>query len=148
MSTALAPSSGQQEIKRFLGTVAGKLKEYADLDDRWKVQGSSRFGAVADDALLTAKRFDDPFRLAVVGEFNSGKSALINALLGRPGLLTEGVTPTTGTITELWWTDEPESGTVTNAAGEQVFAGPVAEAIKYADQRTPEGQSITGVGAR
>jgi septin family protein len=56
------------------------------------------------------ERFDDPFRLAVVGEFNSGKNALINALLGRPGLLTEGVTPTTGTITELWWTDEPESG--------------------------------------
>jgi GTP-binding protein EngB required for normal cell division len=148
MSAALAPSSGQQEIKRFLGSVAEKLNDYADLDDHWKVQGSSRFGAVAADALLTAKRFDDPFRLAVVGEFNSGKSALINALLGRSGLLTEGVTPTTGTITELWWTDEPESGTVSNAAGEQVFEGPVVEAIKYADQRTQEGQSITGVGAR
>ena len=97
---------------------------------------------------MTAERLDDPFRLAVVGEFNSGKSALINALLGRPGLLTEGVTPTTGTITELWSTGGPESGTVTNAAGEQAFSGPLAEAIKYADQRTPQGQSITGIGAR
>ena len=148
MPTALAPSSGPQEIKRFLGSVVEKLNEYADLDSQWTVQGTSRFGAVASGALTTAERFDDPFRLAVVGEFNSGKSALINALLGRPGLLTEGVTPTTGTITELWWTDEPESGTVSNAAGQQVFEGSLAGAIRYADQRTPEGQSITGVGAR
>jgi Dynamin family len=148
MSTALAPSSGQQEIKRFLVSVTEKLNKYTDLDDQWKVPGTSRFGALAADASMTAERFDDPFRLAVVGEFNSGKSALINALLGRPGLLTEGVTPTTGTITELWWTDALESGTVTNAEGEQVFSGPLAEAIKYADQRTPQGQSIAGVGAR
>src|SRR4029077_12112293 len=56
--------------------------------------------------------------------------------------------PTTGAITELWWTDVAENGTVTNAAKEQIFSGTVAEAIRYADQRTPEGQSITGGGAR
>ena len=37
------------------------------------------------------------FLLVVVGEFNSGKSALINALLGE-AYLTEGVTPTTDRI--------------------------------------------------
>ncbi len=148
MSTVLAPSSGQLEIKRFLGSVAGKLNEYSDLDAQWKTEGTSRFGVVAADVSVRSERFDDPFRLAVVGEFNSGKSALINALLGRKGLLTEGVTPTTGAITELWWTDEAEHGTVINAAKGQVFTGPVAEAIKYTDQRTPEGQAITGVGAR
>jgi small GTP-binding protein len=37
------------------------------------------------------------FLLVVVGEFNSGKSALINALLGHP-YLKEGVTPTTDRI--------------------------------------------------
>jgi len=38
--------------------------------------------------------------LVIVGEFNSGKSAFINALLGA-GLSEEGVTPTTDRITVL-----------------------------------------------
>lgn len=40
------------------------------------------------------------FLLVVAGEFNSGKSALINALLGEP-LLEEGVTPTTEQVQVL-----------------------------------------------
>ncbi len=39
----------------------------------------------------------DLFLLVVVGEFNAGKSAVINALLGEP-VLQEGVTPTTAQI--------------------------------------------------
>ncbi len=39
-------------------------------------------------------QLDDFFLLVVVGEFNAGKSALINALLGQ-SVLKEGVTPTT-----------------------------------------------------
>lgn len=42
-------------------------------------------------------RLDALFLLVVVGEFNSGKSTLINALLGRR-VLEEGVTPTTHRI--------------------------------------------------
>ena len=37
------------------------------------------------------------FLLVVVGEFNSGKSAFINALVGEP-IMPEGVTPTTAMI--------------------------------------------------
>ncbi len=40
---------------------------------------------------------EGPFLLVVAGEFNSGKSSLLNALLGAP-LLKEGVTPTTDRI--------------------------------------------------
>ncbi|WP_457636961.1 dynamin family protein [Oceanithermus sp.] len=40
---------------------------------------------------------DGPFLLVVAGEFNSGKSSLLNALLGQE-LLREGVTPTTDKI--------------------------------------------------
>src|SRR5256714_13184106 len=40
------------------------------------------------------------FLLVIVGEFNSGKSALINALL-RASVLEEGVTPTTAKITKI-----------------------------------------------
>jgi small GTP-binding protein len=43
-------------------------------------------------------RLDELFLIVVVGEFNSGKSALINALLGAK-VLPEGVTPTTTRVT-------------------------------------------------
>jgi small GTP-binding protein len=39
-------------------------------------------------------QLEEPFLLVVVGEFNAGKSAFINALLGQD-VLEEGVTPTT-----------------------------------------------------
>lgn len=44
-----------------------------------------------EDSIL---QLDDFFLLVVVGEFNAGKSAFINALLGQ-AVLKEGVTPTT-----------------------------------------------------
>jgi small GTP-binding protein len=43
------------------------------------------------------RQLDDLFLLVIVGEFNSGKSAFINALLGER-FLPEGVTPTTAQI--------------------------------------------------
>ena len=51
------------------------------------------------------RQLDELFLLVVVGEFNSGKSAFINALLGEP-LQKEGVTPTTDQIylAEIWGT--------------------------------------------
>ena len=57
-------------------------------------------GAAPDDqgVLRTSiEQLDAFFLLVVVGEFNSGKSAFINALLGQR-LLDEGVTPTTTEI--------------------------------------------------
>lgn len=45
----------------------------------------------------TLAQLDELFLLVVVGEFNAGKSALINALLGER-YLAEGVTPTTDRI--------------------------------------------------
>jgi small GTP-binding protein len=47
--------------------------------------------------LRSVRQLDELFLLVVVGEFNAGKSAFINALLGR-SLLAEGVTPTTSRI--------------------------------------------------
>uniref|UniRef100_A0A6M2EJ57 G domain-containing protein n=1 Tax=Populus davidiana TaxID=266767 RepID=A0A6M2EJ57_9ROSI len=45
-------------------------------------------------------QIDEPFLLAIVGEFNSGKSTVINALLGKR-YLNEVVVPTTNEITFL-----------------------------------------------
>jgi len=50
------------------------------------------------DALFHA---DTPYLMVFVGPFNSGKSSLINALLGKDDLLPVGITPTTDRITML-----------------------------------------------
>lgn len=51
------------------------------------------------DAIL---QLDELFLLVVVGEFNAGKSALVNALLGER-VLPEGATPTTSRVTLVKW---------------------------------------------
>jgi len=59
-----------------------------------------RFGATPEDlSTLSASiaQLDEFFLLVVVGEFNAGKSAFINALVGET-VLQEGVTPTTAQI--------------------------------------------------
>jgi small GTP-binding protein len=53
------------------------------------------------------KQLDELFLLVIVGEFNSGKSAFINALLGARAV-PEGVTPTTAQITVLQYGDAPD----------------------------------------
>ena len=53
------------------------------------------------------RQLDELFLLVIVGEFNSGKSAFINALLGQR-FLPEGVTPTTSQIHIL--RNGPEAG--------------------------------------
>ena len=62
-----------------------------------------QFGATREDQDTLAEsiqQLDELFLLVVVGEFNAGKSAFINALLGQK-LLKEGVTPTTTQINLL-----------------------------------------------
>ncbi len=53
------------------------------------------------------RQLDDLFLIVIVGEFNSGKSAFINALLGQQ-LLKEGVTPTTDQINILRYGEKSE----------------------------------------
>ncbi len=63
----------------------------------------ARSGAPASellDARNAQRGLEESFLLVVVGEFNSGKSSLLNALLGQKVLL-EGVTPTTDRISIL-----------------------------------------------
>jgi len=69
-----------------------------------------QFGASTEDHETLAhsiRQLDELFLLVVVGEFNSGKSAFINALLGQK-LLKEGVTPTTTQINVLRFGEQPE----------------------------------------
>lgn len=61
------------------------------------------FESSAEDATTlqqVTQALQEPFLLVIAGEFNAGKSAFINALIGEK-VLTEGVTPTTAHITLL-----------------------------------------------
>ncbi len=74
-----------------------------------------QFGALPEDSDTlgsSIEQLDQLFLLVVVGEFNAGKSAFINALLGQR-LLTEGVTPTTTQIQVLRY-GEAQDRTVVN----------------------------------
>jgi predicted GTPase len=88
----------------------------ASLDDLEGLLGSGALEAWAssdDDLALvreTRARLERRYTLAVVGEFSSGKSYLLNALLGKTrydergtiaGLLATDINPSTATITEL-----------------------------------------------
>ena len=67
-------------------------------------------------------QLDDLFLLVIVGEFNAGKSAVINALLGQK-LLMEGVTPTTSQINILRYGEETTRKVV--AENQEVLLLPV-----------------------
>src|SRR5687767_14493863 len=67
------------------------------------------FGAPPEDVGLVQRAHQDLeelFLLVIVGEFNSGKSAFVNALLGAD-ISEEGVTPTTDRITLLRHAGKP-----------------------------------------
>ena len=73
------------ETRRLVAEVASRLEGLGVADATRKALADSR------------EQLALPFLLVVVGEFNAGKSAFINALLGAR-VLEEGVTPTTSRV--------------------------------------------------
>jgi small GTP-binding protein len=85
------------------------LKDERRLLSRLRV-ALSRFDAAAEhqEALdRSIEQLDELFLLVVIGEFNAGKSAFINALLGSR-VVAEGVTPTTAQINVLQYGESAE----------------------------------------
>jgi small GTP-binding protein len=80
--------------------------------------------ADADRSALaeSIRQLDELFLLVVAGEFNAGKSAFINALLGQ-SLLTEGVTPTTSQIHLIQYGEETRQTPM--GAGVWAFTAPL-----------------------
>ena len=74
-----------RDVRRQLGELRVALVRAEAPEDEQKALGRS------------ITQLDELFLLVVVGEFNAGKSAVINALLGEQ-VLEEGVTPTTSRI--------------------------------------------------
>jgi small GTP-binding protein len=82
-------STDQEELLRRTRDTLNRLRDtLAEAD----APAGDR-AALAD----SIRQLDELFLLVIAGEFNAGKSAFINALLGLP-LLQEGVTPTTSQI--------------------------------------------------
>jgi len=84
-------------------------------------------GAPATDAdartfAAAVGQLDDVFLLVVVGEFNAGKSAVVNALVGER-LLDEGVTPTTSRIHLLRHSEQPATDLA--SSGVRVVTAPL-----------------------
>ncbi|HXJ20971.1 MAG TPA: dynamin family protein [Polyangia bacterium] len=67
--------------------------------------------SLAPGAARAAEAFDRPLLVAVMGEFNAGKSSFVNALCGADVAPT-GVTPTTATINVLRFGGKPETRVV------------------------------------
>lgn len=77
-------------------------------------------------------QLDDFFLLVVVGEFNAGKSAFINALLGDKILL-EGVTPTTTKVNILRYGEEQELSSISENIDVLVLNSPYLKEISIVD---------------
>ncbi len=80
----------------------------------------------------TLERLDELFLIVVAGEFNSGKSSFLNALLGEQ-LLPEGVTPTTDAITLLSYSDEVSSELQSSGVRLTNFPAPVLRQLTIVD---------------
>ncbi|HEU4326813.1 MAG TPA: dynamin family protein [Roseiflexaceae bacterium] len=80
----------------------------------------------------TVAHLDELFLLVIAGEFNSGKSSFINALLGDT-VLREGVTPTTDRITLLRYGPEPGEHRVEEFLLEYSFPADVLQRILIVD---------------
>src|ERR671914_972526 len=101
-----------------------------------------RLGAILDgypgteedrDAVRQAvEQLTSLFMLVIVGEFNAGKSAFINALIGAD-VMPEGVTPTTSVINLLRFGEEQTETMLPNGIIERTFPADFLEEITVVD---------------
>jgi small GTP-binding protein len=85
--------------------------------------------ATLQDAIL---QLDELFLLVVVGEFNAGKSALVNALLGEK-VLPEGATPTTSHVTLVKWGEQVSEQVVDENFGVYTYPLPLLKELNIVD---------------
>jgi GTP-binding protein EngB required for normal cell division len=139
---ALSASAGQErdaldQLDRIGGELAGWAAEIRrSIFARWlPPSASADWREVLHELRHTARALDRidllgaaealavererPLRLAVVGEFNAGKSTFLNALLGEDVAPT-GVLPTTATLHWVAWAPDPFARVVVRGAPDRV----------------------------
>lgn len=129
MDTILSPE--QEDLLKQTREVLGDLRESLaetniPVEDRTALTESIR-------------QLDNLFLLVIAGEFNAGKSAFINALLGRD-LQIEGVTPTTAQIYLLKYGQEVEQ--IPGEKGIWIHTAPVDMLRKISIVDTPGTNAI------
>jgi small GTP-binding protein len=114
----------QEELLKRTRDTLGRLRDaLADA-----AASSEDRSALAD----SIRQLDELFLLVVAGEFNSGKSAFVNALLGQ-SLLKEGVTPTTSQIYLLKYGDKADQKPVEKGVWEQTAPVEILQEIVIVD---------------
>jgi small GTP-binding protein len=114
----------------------GLLGELRALLERLSI-AMEQFGADVDPGDARTLReilahLDELFLIVVAGEFNSGKSSFLNALLGEQ-VLAEGVTPTTDAITLLQYGDAIESELKSGGLRVQTYPADVLRQLTIVD---------------
>jgi len=89
------------------------------------------------DALFHA---DHPFLMVFVGPFSSGKSSIINAILGVSDLLPVGPVPTTDRISILRWGEDPEHMSAGGDVQTVFHPSPLLKKVSFVD--TPGLESV------
>ena len=77
-------------------------------------------------------QLDELFLIVVAGEFNAGKSALINALLGEK-VLAEGTTPTTSRVTLVKWGEQAAEQVVDENFSVYTYPLPLLKELNIVD---------------
>ncbi|MBT7071099.1 MAG: GTP-binding protein [Anaerolineae bacterium] len=77
-------------------------------------------------------QLDELFLIVVAGEFNAGKSALLNALLGEQALL-EGATPTTSRVTLVKWGDAAAEEIIDEGFAIYTYPLPILKELNIVD---------------
>ncbi len=110
------------------------LTQERDLLNRLQLSLTEYDVKAEDLAALTEsiRQLDDFFLLVVVGEFNAGKSAFINALLGER-YLAEGVTPTTTKVNILRFGEEKRKSSLSENVESLTYEADFLKEISIVD---------------
>lgn len=110
------------------------LTQERDLLNRLRLSLAEYGAKEEDQTALTEsiRQLDDFFLLVVVGEFNAGKSAFINALLGDK-ILAEGVTPTTTKVNILRYGEVKEKSSLSENVESLTFDADFLKEISIVD---------------
>lgn len=141
-SEAVALAENNRDTRLVTSYEALRRREYelitTLLDILPKVEnlGEERISQVRD-ALFHA---DHPFMMVFVGPFSSGKSSILNALLGKHELLRVGPVPTTDRISILRYGDEPQQMSSGGEVDTVFHPTPMLKQVSFVD--TPGLESI------
>src|SRR5512147_2041127 len=88
--------------------------------------------AALDSLQKAILQLDELFLIVVAGEFNAGKTAIINALLGQK-VLAEGATPTTSRVTLVKWGEGPVEKVVDEGFAVYTYPLPLLKELNIVD---------------